>query len=62
MQKCVVGYITLLKHKMNKDSISRAQRHASISCSEEREKETNGVKMKRNGYGRARMSGRCLAT
>jgi len=47
---------------MNKDSISMAQFHASSSCSETREKETNGVKMKRNGYGRAVISGRCLAT
>jgi len=39
-----------------------AQIHASSSCSETREKETNGVKMKRNGYGSAGMSGRCLAT
>jgi hypothetical protein len=38
------------------------QLHASSSCSEAREKETNGVKMKRNGYGREGMSGRCLAT
>jgi len=47
---------------MNKDSISMAQFHAISSCSETREKETNGVKMKGNGYGRAAMSGRCLAT
>jgi len=39
-----------------------AQLHASSSYSETREKETNGVKMKRNGYGRAGMSGRYLVT
>jgi hypothetical protein len=31
---------------MNKDLISMVQLHAGSSCSEAREKETNGVKMK----------------
>jgi hypothetical protein len=47
---------------MNKDSISMAQLHASSSCSETREKETHGVKNEEGRFGRAGMSGRCLAT
>jgi hypothetical protein len=47
---------------MNKGSISMAQLHASSSCSETREKETNGVKIKGNGYGMAGTCGKCLAT
>lgn len=56
-EMCCCIYNTVKNIRLNKYGPT----HSSSSCSETGKVETNGVKMKRNGNGRAGMSGKCLA-